>query len=65
MASRYSPAQPAFEAGTVQAGDEVYHFTIDPFRRHCMLNGLDSIGLTLQHEAAISSYEQKLPAFMQ
>jgi len=43
----------------------VYHFTIDPFRRHCMLNGLDSIGLTLQHEAAISSYEQKLPAFMQ
>jgi len=53
------------EAGTVQAGDNVYSFTIDAFRRHCMLNGLDSIGLTLQHEAAISSYEQKLPAFMQ
>jgi len=53
------------EAGTVQAGDNVYPFTIDAFRRHCMLNGLDSIGLTLQHEAAISSYEQKLPAFMQ
>lgn len=53
------------EAGTVQAGDHTFHFTIDPFRRHCMMNGLDSIGLTLQHEAEISSYEQKLPAFMQ
>ncbi|MBS0848450.1 3-isopropylmalate dehydratase small subunit [Citrobacter sp. JGM124] len=53
------------EAGTVQAGEHVFSFTIDPFRRHCMLNGLDSIGLTLQHETAISSYEQKLPAFMQ
>ena len=53
------------ETGTVQAGPLVFHFTIDPFRRHCMLNGLDSIGLTLQHEAAISRYEQKLPAFMQ
>lgn len=53
------------EAGTVQAGDHIFNFTIDAFRRHCMLNGLDSIGLTLQHEASISSYEQKLPAFMQ
>lgn len=52
------------ESGTVQAGDHIFHFTIDAFRRHCMMNGLDSIGLTLQHEAAISSYEQKLPAFM-
>lgn len=53
------------EAGTVQAGDQTYHFTIDEFRRHCMLNGLDSIGLTLQHEAEISRYERELPAFMQ
>jgi len=53
------------EAGTVQAGDRVYHFTIDAFRRHCMLNGLDSIGLTLQHETEISRYEKELPAFMQ
>ncbi|MBF1982527.1 3-isopropylmalate dehydratase small subunit, partial [Enterobacter hormaechei] len=30
----------------------------------CMLNGLDSIGLTLQHEDAISAYEKKQPAFM-
>jgi 3-isopropylmalate/(R)-2-methylmalate dehydratase small subunit len=32
-------------------------FTIDEFRRHCLLNGLDDIGLTLQHEAAITAYE--------
>jgi 3-isopropylmalate/(R)-2-methylmalate dehydratase small subunit len=29
-----------------------------------MLNGLDSIGLTLQHESAISAYESNQPAFM-
>jgi 3-isopropylmalate/(R)-2-methylmalate dehydratase small subunit len=52
------------EAQTVQAGDKTYSFNIDTFRRHCMLEGLDSIGLTLQHEGAISNYEQKQPAFM-
>lgn len=52
------------EAQTVTAGNESYHFDIDPFRRHCMINGLDSIGLTLQHEADISAYEQKQPAFL-
>lgn len=52
------------EAQVVKAGDKTYSFKIDHFRRHCMLNGLDSIGLTLQHEAAISDYERKLPAFM-
>ncbi len=31
---------------------------VEPFRRHCLLNGLDDIGLTLQHEAKISAYEQ-------
>ena len=34
-------------------------FTIDEFRRHCMLNGLDDIGLTLQHESAITAYEAR------
>ena len=43
------------EAQTVTAGDKVYNFEIDSFRRHCMINGLDSIGLTLQHEASIAS----------
>jgi 3-isopropylmalate/(R)-2-methylmalate dehydratase small subunit len=31
---------------------------VDEFRRHCLLNGLDDIGLTLEHEAAITAYEQ-------
>lgn len=52
------------ESEVVKAGDKTYSFKIDAFRRHCMLNGLDSIGLTLQHEEAISAYENKLPAFM-
>lgn len=52
------------ETQTVQAGDKSYSFELDSFRRHCMMNGLDSIGLTLQHEAAISEYEGKLPEFL-
>ncbi|HHR5905663.1 TPA: 3-isopropylmalate dehydratase small subunit [Providencia alcalifaciens] len=52
------------EAQTVTAGDKVYTFEIDSFRRHCMMNDLDSIGLTLQHVDQIKDYEQKLPAFM-
>ena len=46
------------EAMTVTVGDKVYHFELDEFRRHCLLNGLDNIGLTLQHEDAISKYEK-------
>ena len=37
-------------------------FSIDEFVRHCLLNGLDDIGLTLQHEAEIAAYEAKHPA---
>ena len=33
------------------------HFDIDPFRKHCLLNGLDDIGLTLQKAPAIDSFE--------
>lgn len=33
-------------------------FEIDPFRRECLLKGLDDIGLTLQHEKAITNYEE-------
>ncbi|MDE2182034.1 MAG: 3-isopropylmalate dehydratase small subunit [Alphaproteobacteria bacterium] len=35
----------------------VIAFEVDPFRKQCLLNGWDDIGLTLRHEAAISSYE--------
>jgi 3-isopropylmalate/(R)-2-methylmalate dehydratase small subunit len=34
-------------------------FDIDPFRKHCLLNGLDDIGLTLEKAASIDSYEAK------
>jgi len=36
-------------------------FTMDEFSRHCLLNGLDDIGLTLQHEPEIAAYEAKHP----
>jgi 3-isopropylmalate/(R)-2-methylmalate dehydratase small subunit len=36
-------------------------FPVDDFTRHCLLNGLDDIGLTLQHEAEIAEYEAQHP----
>jgi len=36
-------------------------FSMDEFSRHCLLNGLDDIGLTLHHEAEITAYEAKHP----
>ena len=36
-----------------------YRFEIDPFRKDCLYRGLDSIGLTLQHEQTISAYETR------
>ncbi|HFG1932559.1 TPA: 3-isopropylmalate dehydratase small subunit [Vibrio cholerae] len=52
------------EALSVTANGKTYHFEIDDFRRHCLLNGLDNIGLTLQHEAKIAEYEAKIPNFL-
>lgn len=52
------------EALSVTANGKTYHFEIDNFRRHCLLNGLDNIGLTLQHEAKIAEYEAKIPSFL-
>jgi 3-isopropylmalate/(R)-2-methylmalate dehydratase small subunit len=34
-------------------------FEIDPFRKYCLLNGLDDIGLTLRHETELNTYEAK------
>ena len=34
-------------------------FDVDPFRKHCLLNGLDDIGLTLQREGKITSFESE------
>jgi 3-isopropylmalate/(R)-2-methylmalate dehydratase small subunit len=38
-------------------------FGVDAFRRHCLLNGLDDIGLTLQHEPDITAFEQRTGKF--
>lgn len=40
-------------------GGAVYRFDVDPFRKDCLYRGLDSIGLTLQQEAAITAYERR------
>ncbi|MBK6802533.1 MAG: 3-isopropylmalate dehydratase small subunit [Novosphingobium sp.] len=36
-----------------------FEFEIDPFRKHCLLNGLDEVGLTLARDTAIATYENK------
>jgi len=36
---------------------EAFSFVIDPFRKHCLMHGLDDIGLTLEHEKAITAFE--------
>ncbi|WAH38188.1 3-isopropylmalate dehydratase small subunit [Alicyclobacillus dauci] len=38
-------------------------FDIDPHKKHMLLNGLDEIGLTLEHQSAINSYEEKRQAY--
>jgi 3-isopropylmalate/(R)-2-methylmalate dehydratase small subunit len=38
---------------------ESFGFDIDPFRKHCMLNGFDDIGLTLEHADEIKAFEEK------
>ena len=49
------------EKQTVTRGNKfAFSFEIDPFRKHCMLNGLDDIGLTQQKENFIKSYEEKV-----
>jgi 3-isopropylmalate dehydratase len=40
-------------------GKQPISFVIDPFRRHCLLNGLDDIALTMQRGAAIQEFEQR------
>lgn len=48
------------ERQTITAPDgTVYPFIVDAFRKHCLLNGLDDIGLTLQHVDEIAAFETK------
>jgi len=39
--------------------EKIIAFDVDPFRKNCLINGLDDIGLTLQHADAIRAYENK------
>lgn len=49
------------EAQEITASDgEVVRFDVDAFRKHCLINGLDDIGLTMEKAAAIDSYEAKV-----
>jgi len=49
------------DAQTVSTADRalVMRFEVDPFRKHCLLNGLDEIGLTLRHADKIRAFEAK------
>jgi 3-isopropylmalate/(R)-2-methylmalate dehydratase small subunit len=44
---------------SLSVGNETISFDVDPFRKHCLLEGLDDIGLTLQHVDDIKTYEEK------
>ena len=49
------------EAQTVTTSDgETFAFEVDAFKKHCLLNGLDDIGLTMEKAASIDVYESKL-----
>ncbi|MDB6182671.1 3-isopropylmalate dehydratase small subunit [Paracoccus fistulariae] len=49
------------EAQTVSTSDgQEFHFDIDPFRKHCLLNGLDDIGLTMEKAPAIEDFEERM-----
>jgi 3-isopropylmalate/(R)-2-methylmalate dehydratase small subunit len=49
------------EEQTVTTSDgESFSFEVDSFQKHCLLNGLDDIGLTLEKKASIDAYEAKL-----
>jgi len=39
-----------------------FNFAIDPFRKHCLLNGLDEVGMTLARDSAIAGFEAKMKA---
>ena len=45
-----------------ESEDVAADFDVEPFRRYCLLNGLDDIGLTLEHEDAIAAFEARRSA---
>ena len=43
----------------ITPGGEIFKFTVEAFRKYCLLNGLDDIGLTLRHVDKIKAYEER------
>jgi 3-isopropylmalate/(R)-2-methylmalate dehydratase small subunit len=61
--ARTDPIHVDLETQTVTTPfQDRFEFEIDPFRKHCLLNGVDEIGLTLQSSDAIADYENRLAA---
>ena len=49
------------EDQTITSSDgSIFSFEVDPFKKHCLLNGLDDIGLTMEKSSSIEAYEKKL-----
>jgi 3-isopropylmalate/(R)-2-methylmalate dehydratase small subunit len=61
LVAKTDPIQIDLEAQMVTTPfQDRFAFEIDPFRKHCLLNGVDEIGLTLQSAEAISAYEGRV-----
>ena len=58
------PVTVDLESQSVTCGDLRFSFRIDPFERRRLLEGLDDIGLTLEHEPEIAAFERDRPAWM-
>ena len=59
--ARTDPIDVDLETQTVTTPyQDRFTFEIDPFRKHCLLNGLDEVGLTMQQDEAIAAHERKM-----
>ena len=48
------------DAQTITSSDgTVFSFEVDPFKKHCLMNGLDDIGLTMEKVSSIDSFEKE------
>ncbi len=58
------PVTVDLESQTVTCGDLRFSFSIDSFERRRLLEGLDDIGLTLEHESEVTAFETRRPTWM-
>ena len=61
LAHCWNDATAAFLWLTGPDGGKI-HFDVEPFRKHCLMNGLDDIGLTMEKAKSIDSFESKVSA---